>query len=169
MISKDRLETIRETETHVFFWKSCLSQWYMRDFRRNGIVYCCAEQFMMAEKARFFKDDDALVKIMSSDSPATHKRVGRQVKNYNDDEWRSVSRYVVFIGNMAKFLQNTDLKEKLLATGNKTIVEASPYDALWGVALGPWNDEILDEQNWQGQNWLGKELRSVREQVRYMQ
>lgn len=168
MINKDRLETVRETDTHVFFWKNFLSQWHMRDFRREGITYCCAEQYMMAEKARLFGDDDALKKIMSSDSPATHKRIGRQVKNYDDEKWSSVSRYVVFIANMAKFLQNKDLKEKLLATGNKIIVEASPYDALWGINLGPWNDKILDEKNWQGKNWLGKELRAVREQIRYM-
>jgi len=167
MISKDRLETIRETETHIFFWKNYLSQWYKRDFRREGVIYNCCEQYMMAEKARLFKDEEALKKIMSSDSPAFQKRTGRQVKNYDDEKWQSISRYVVFIANMAKFLQNPDLKEKLLSTGTKCLVEASPYDALWGIALGPWDDAVLDEENWKGENWLGQELRAVREQVRY--
>jgi ribA/ribD-fused uncharacterized protein len=166
MISKDRLETIRETDTHVFFWKGYLSQWYMRDFRIKGVVYNCCEQYMMSEKARLFKDEDALKIIMSSDSPATQKRAGRQVKNYVDPAWKLVSRHVVFAANMAKFMQNSDLREKLLATGTKTLVEASPYDALWGIALGPWDDAILDESNWKGENWLGKELRTVREQCR---
>jgi len=67
-----------------------------------------------------------------------------------DKAWQSISRYTVFIGNMAKFSQHVDLKEKLLSTGKKIIVEASPYDALWGVALGPWDDKILKEGNWQG-------------------
>jgi hypothetical protein len=162
MISKDRLETVRETDTHYFFWKSAFSQWSMRDFKRDGIVYNCCEQYMMAEKARLFKDDDALNKIMSSSSPKTQKRQGRLVKNYDDKTWQSISRYTVFIGNMAKFSQHADLKEKLLSTGKKIIVEASPYDALWGVALGPWDDKILDEKNWQGENWLGQELMAVR-------
>ncbi len=168
MISNNRLETVRETDTHYFFWKSAFSQWSMRDFRREGITYCCAEQYMMAEKARLFGDDDVLQKIMASNNPAVHKKLGRQVKNYDDAKWCAVSRYVVFIANMAKFLQHKDLRDKLLATGNKIIVEASPYDALWGVALGPWDDNILDEKNWKGKNWLGKELRAVREQIRYM-
>lgn len=168
MINPDREEGVRQTDTHVFFWKNYLSQWYMRDFRREGIVYCCCEQYMMAEKARLFGDDDALGEIMSSRNPAVHKKIGRQVRNYDDNKWSSVSRYVVLIGNLAKFLQNEDLKAKLLATGSRVIVEASPYDALWGVALGPWDDKILDEKNWKGKNWLGKELRAVREQLRYM-
>jgi len=166
MISKDRLETVRETDTHYFFWKNYLSQWYMRDFKCRGVVYCCCEQYMMAEKARLFKDDDALNTIMSSSSPKTQKRAGRLVKNYDDQEWHSISRYTVFIGNMAKFCQNPDLKEKLLSTGKKVIVEASPYDALWGVSLGPWDDKILKEENWQGKNWLGQELMAVRDLVR---
>jgi hypothetical protein len=168
MLSKDREEGVRETDTHIFFWKNYLSQWHMRDFRRAGITYCCCEQYMMAEKARLFGDAEALKKIMDSDSPATHKRTGRQVKNYDDEKWCDVSRYTVFIANMAKFLQNEDLKEKLLATGNKIIVEASPYDALWGIGLGPWDDKVLDKKNWKGKNWLGEELRLVREQIRFM-
>jgi hypothetical protein len=155
-------KTERETDSHIFFWKSYLSQWYMRDFKREDIVYCCCEQYMMAEKARLFGDDDALGRIMSSNSPSTHKMVGRQVKNYDDGQWQAISRYVVFLGNMAKFAQHEDLKEKLLLTKGKILVEASPYDKLWGVGLEAWDDRILDEKTWQGENWLGQEIMNVR-------
>ena len=35
-------------------------------------------------------------------------------------------------------------------------VEASPYDKIWGVGLDENNEKILDENNWLGQNLLGK-------------
>jgi hypothetical protein len=159
----------RETETHIYFWKNYLSQWHMRNFTREGIVFNCCEQFMMYSKAKLFDDKDSMKLIMESDDPYYHKKIGRQVKNYNDDIWKNVSRYVVFVGNLAKFSQNKDLKDKLLSTGKKILVEASPYDKLWGVGLDSWNDNILDEKLWQGQNWLGKELRIVREQLRISQ
>ena len=162
MISKDRLETIRETDNYIFFWKNYLSQWYKRDMIIDNIIYCTAEQYMMAEKARLFKDEESLKIIMSSDSPATQKRQGRKVKNYDDNKWQEVCREVVFDANYAKFTQHKDLKEKLLKTDDKIIVEASPYDSLWGVALGPWDDAILDPANWKGKNWLGEAIMKVR-------
>ena len=37
--------------------------------------------------------------------------------------------------NMAKFSQNSRLKAILLSTEDKIIVEASPYDTIWGIGL----------------------------------
>ena len=169
MIRKDRLETIRETDTHVFFWKTYLSQWYMRDFIVLGSKYNCCEQYMMSAKARLFKDQESLAQIMEAPNPKRQKRLGRQVKNYDDTEWHSVSRTVVLTANLAKYSQHDDLKEKLLATGDKVIVEASPYDPLWGIALGPWDDKVLDRANWQGKNWLGQILMLTRDILRNME
>ena len=52
----------------IFFWghksydnkvrKSCLSQWWPCTFKSNGIEYNCAEQYMMSEKAKLFKDEE---------------------------------------------------------------------------------------------------------------
>ena len=53
---------------YVFFWghhakpgqvtKACFSQWYPCVFEEDGVIYNCAEQYMMAGKARVFKDSD---------------------------------------------------------------------------------------------------------------
>ena len=63
---------------------------------------------------------------------------------------------------MAKFDQNDNLKKLLLATGTKTLVEASPYDRIYGVGLAQTDDNILDETKWKGQNLLGQTLGIVR-------
>jgi len=42
---------------------------------------------MMAEKARLFKDDATLDKIMDAKSPMIIKRLGRVVKGRNGGEW----------------------------------------------------------------------------------
>lgn len=52
---------------YVFFWghyckdgqvtKACFSQWFPYNFEVDGIMYNCAEQYMMAEKARVFEDE----------------------------------------------------------------------------------------------------------------
>lgn len=65
--------------------------------------------------------------------------------------------------NEAKFSQNKDLLDILKETGNRTIVEASPLDKIWGVGLHYDDDAILAESNWVGKNLLGKALMDVRD------
>lgn len=156
---------MRRTEKYTFFWKDKLAQWNMQSFIVDNIKYCCAEQYMMAKKAELFNDFETLEKIMKSDSPREHQSLGRIVKNYDEKIWDENKERIVFEGNVQKFLQNENLKEILLSTKNTILVEASPFDKIWGVGLGEDNDLILDEKNWKGLNLLGKTLMKVREYI----
>ena len=53
----------------------------------------------------------------------------------------------------------------IFKTENRTIVEASPYDKIWGVGLLEDDPLILDEKNWKGLNLLGKALMEVRSKL----
>ena len=46
--------------------KSCLSQWFPAKFEVDGIAYKNAEQFMMAQKAKLFADDEIFQKIFEA-------------------------------------------------------------------------------------------------------
>lgn len=155
-----------ETDTHIYFYGSAYSQWAMRDILIDGVDYNCTEQYMMAEKARLFGDDHALGIIMRSHDPSHQKSWGKNVKNFDKDKWEEIARDVVEKANYAKFTQHEDWKEQLLATGDKIIVEASPYDCIWGVGLGCDDPKVLDSKNWRGTNWLGEAIMKVRETIR---
>ena len=66
------------------------------------------------------------------------------MQNFDADKWNAVCRDVVYRGNYAKFSQNENLKKILKLTGNKTIVEASPEDRIWGIGLGQNDLRALD-------------------------
>lgn len=78
----------------VFFWghtdrddvltKACLSQWFPRFFVVDGQYYNCAEQYMMAEKARIFGDEEIRQRILAEYSQLAMKKLGRKVRNYDD-------------------------------------------------------------------------------------
>lgn len=153
---------MRETETHIYFWNGIYSQWEPSEFRIDGAKYNCAEQYMMAEKARLFNDIEAYTDIMLTKSPSEQKAIGRRVKNFDPVKWNEVCRLVVYRANHAKFSQNPKLLEELIASHPKKIVEASPYDTIWGVGLHFTDDKILDEKNWKGQNLLGEAIMQVR-------
>ncbi|QDV69021.1 Swarming motility protein YbiA [Rosistilla carotiformis] len=176
------LETLRqrcstgEQFDYLYFWghqsskdgkitKSCLSQWYESSFTVDGTVYQTAEHWMMAAKARLFGDEESLLQILESSDPKTAKALGRKVKNFDSSLWDENARRLVTEGNVAKFSQNSHLQEFLLGTGDAVLVEASPYDRIWGIGLKADDDRAKNPVTWQGQNLLGFALMDVREEL----
>ena len=163
---------------YLFFWghtpsprgeitKSCLSQWYEASFEVEGISYKTAEHYMMVQKAKLFNDHDNLAKILACQTPAEAKKLGRAVKNFNGEQWQQHSFDIVVQGNMAKFGQNSQLKDFLLATGERVLVEASPLDTIWGIGLGQDNPKAQHPQTWRGENLLGFALIAARNALMY--
>lgn len=152
-------------ERFTFFWRGPLSQWAKSVFVIDGITYSCAEQWMMASKARLFNDQDTLNLIMQASSPKDQKALGRQVRNFDLDKWNAVARDVVYTGNMTKFSRNPELLSQLLETQGTTLVEASPYDTIWGIGLPEEDQRCKDRSTWLGLNWLGETLTKVRDDL----
>lgn len=160
----------------VFFWghtvtpgritETCFSQWYPSTFQAGNFTYHTAEQYMMAQKALLFRDEELYQKIMETEKPAACKSLGRRVKNFNSRIWDIWKYQIVVNGNLEKFAQNPPLLEYLLRTGDRILVEASPYDAIWGVHLSRNDKQIKDPNNWQGENLLGFALMETRDQLR---
>jgi len=156
---------MKVTDDYVFFYgQTCFSQWFRSTFKIDGVTYSCAEQYMMAEKARLFGDKEMEKKIMEADHPRDQKAYGRKVKGFDSAKWNAVAKDVVFRANEAKFSQNPQLKKQLMDTENRTLVEASGYDKIWGIGL--WDDDprCLNPETWQGTNWLGEVLTKLRDQ-----
>lgn len=155
----------RITDKYVFFWGSELSNWYECRFRYKNLNFYNSEQAFMWEKAVFFGDMDTAALIMKTPSPNQCKKLGRIVKGFNADVWLSAGYEVMIAVNLAKFSQRLILKDVLLSTGDRIIVEASPYDTIWGIGLYHDDDRVLDESQWKGMNLLGKALMEVRKKL----
>jgi ribA/ribD-fused uncharacterized protein len=152
----------RITDTHIYFWNGVFCQWGQYTMVEEDITYCSCEQYMMAKKAKLFNDEKVYDMIMSEEYPSVQKELGKMVSNFNQVVWDKHKFDIVVNANYLKFTQDETLKELLLDTGDKTIVEASPYDTIWGIGLSCDDDKILDESNWQGENLLGKAIMKVR-------
>lgn len=159
----------------LFFWghtkkdemtKACFSQWFPAQFEENKVIYTTAEHYMMAEKARLFNDDEVLEKILTAEAPNNAKSLGRKVKNFDMEIWDQHKYEIVKKGNFLKFSQNEALKEFLLSTDNKIIVEASPYDAIWGIGMLETDPDVQNPLLWKGENLLGFALMEIRDILR---
>lgn len=161
----------------IFFWghrrpeggnvsKSCFSQWFPSYFEHEGEQYYNAEQWMMAGKAKLFKDEAILAKILQERAPKKIKSLGRKVHNFEQKLWSENAYAIVKEGNLLKFSYNNKFKDFLLNTGDKVLVEASPYDMIWGIGLTEQDQRAQNPNEWQGSNYLGFVLMEVRDLLR---
>ncbi|MDE7030825.1 MAG: NADAR family protein [Lachnospiraceae bacterium] len=163
--------------TYCMFWKTqpasdttltrgCLSQWYTSPFYADTVSYCSMEQYMMSHKAELFGDKEMKQQILSSSDPKKIKALGQKVRNFDEAIWGNVKYSIILNGNYLKFLQSPRLKHFLLQTGDKILVEASPYDGVWGIKMAESDEAVQNPLNWRGQNLLGFALMEVRDALR---
>lgn len=166
----------KEAVKYLFFWghaaskdgsvtKSCFSQWWASAFTVDGVKYATAEHWMMAKKAELFGHTEMIEKILTAKSPAEAKKLGRKVLNFDAKVWGENCFDIVCEGNYHKFTQHAELKEFLLNTKNRVLVEASPFDNIWGVGMKQDDDRAENPRLWKGANLLGFALMEVRDRL----
>lgn len=153
-----------EDEIFEYFWetKSPFSQWHPSSFKVNGVEFQTAEHYMMYGKAMLFGDLEVAQKILVTTIPRDIKALGKAVKGFSDRKWNPAKIQIVYDASQAKFEQNPELLDILLATKGKTLVEASPYDRIWGIGLAKEHEDALNRDTWKGENLLGKILTELR-------
>lgn len=170
LIQQDNLSKLE----YLHFWKPelnannkfCLGQWQISEFSVDVEDYNCAEQYMMAEKARLFEDEEIEKQIMETSDPKKMKDLGKKVKNFNQKIWDKVKYSIVLNGNYYKFSQNSEMRNFLLSTGDKILVEASPLDTIWGIGLSEQNINSENPIAWKGKNLLGFVLMELRDELK---
>ena len=175
--------------SYVTFWhgsdeseNSSLSHWHRgKPFFINGRKYDTVEQFIMSEKALLFNDFGTYTLIMGEPDASQCKKYGRNVQNFDDSMWDIIFREVIFHGYVGKATSDTGFANELLATGDAVLIEASPFDDIYGAGMK--KSELLDEEGnlivqpklWhaykssrQGHNHLGFVLMAVRDYLKYL-
>jgi ribA/ribD-fused uncharacterized protein len=92
--------------------------------------------------------------------------LGRRVRGFDEQTWADERRAIVRDASVAKFGPRPELRDFLLGTGERILVEASPTDRIWGIGLAATDERTTDPQRWRGLNLLGFALMAAREQLR---
>lgn len=176
------VDLLREVERtgrrlkYLFFWghtsrsgsrigPHVLSQWYEHTFEVDDLSYRSAEQFMMAEKARLFGDDETLAAILAAESPGAAKALGRRVAGFDEACWVAERVGIVVRGSVAKFGSSPELRDYLVGSVGRVLVEASPADLIWGIGLASDDEAASSPSRWPGQNLLGNALMGARAEL----
>lgn len=154
-----------------------LSTFYPIEFTMDRVKYFTIEQAIAAEKARRFHYDDMRTEIMKTRAPRTMRTKANGIipKPITEthgapsprlDEWEQKIRLEILEeATYEKFRQHPDLRDKLLATGDSTIVLADSAEKVDGIGLALENNDILNSAKWRGENKYGKILMSVRKRL----
>lgn len=170
----------------IFFFKDSevpydfLCQWYSCHFTDpiSGLSFSSAEQYMMWSKAQLAGDEASAEAILSTTSPRKQKQLGRDVANFDVQAWDRIKLTVVEQGNYLKFTQGDNLvsmrmgdegepvflKSLLLDTEDRELVEASPFDRVWGIGFDAEQAVVTPREKW-GQSLLGTAVMNVRERI----
>lgn len=125
-----------------------LSNFYERPFTYDGITYQNSEAAFQAQKTA----DPQLRKEFAEMKPDEAKKKGRTVPLRED--WESIKTQAMYEVCLAKFSQNPDLADRLIATGTEQLEEGNNWgDTTWGTVNGV------------GENRLGKVLMRVRTEL----
>ena len=152
-----------DVQVSFFSPNSPLSNMHPSPFTQDGEVFTCMEQYMVTKKAQLFDDQRVVVEVAKERDPFKQKQIGKQVENFDQSKWEGDALNLILPGVIAKFEQNELCKKALLATGNKSIVEANPYDNFWGAALSLRDTNLWNPEKMVGRNEMGKLLMKVRE------
>lgn len=171
---------MRITDTHVYFFTS---KDIFSNFAKTPFIYerkstdmlgehitryelACSEQGYMLEKCLYFNQIELYEKCIITTDPKTVKLLGRKIPNFDSEKWDKVKFDIMYKVCLAKYFNNIEAKQALLNTDNKILVEASPFDITWGCGYSKYDDSILLEKNWTGENRLGEILMKIREEIK---
>jgi len=153
----------------IYFWKpnhpryGFLSNWSRHPIEDTyGNIFPTCEHYFIYQKAKLFNDHETATEILEAKHPGVAKNLGRRIKNYDDLVWKTERIHVMKAALILKCEQHRDVKERLLSTGRCLLVEASPYDKVWGIGISE-QDAIKRKQQWPGENLLGKTWMLVRD------
>jgi len=147
-----------------------LGNWFPSYFLDEvGHNFPTSEHYMMCRKALLMGDDKIAGQVLRSSHPNSARQLGRKVRGPNGwdrAKWIANREKIMIDRLIPKFRQNAELREKLLATDDKILVEASPRDRIWGIGISAANKDATHPERWKGQNLLGKCLMEVRALLR---
>lgn len=122
----------------------------------EGATYPTIEHAFQAAKSLDFAERRV---VKNAKTAGEAKRMGRKIKRRSD--WFDVSLVIMEELVRQKFTRYPELKNKLLETGETTLIEGNNWnDRFYGCVYD------TNRNEWVGENHLGKILMKVREELK---
>jgi ribA/ribD-fused uncharacterized protein len=129
------------------------SNFYSAPIQLDGYTWPTTEHYFQAQK--YISDETHFNNVLKLATPREAFNYVRTYKSSVRSDWANVKDDVMLKACMAKFEQHSKLKELLLSTGDRTLIEHTKNDSYWG-----------DGGDGTGRNQLGITLMKVRDHLK---
>ncbi|MDJ0694649.1 NADAR domain-containing protein [Mastigocoleus sp. MO_188.B34] len=144
----------------IYFYKvwqpyGCFSNFSKHGIFIQGAYWSTVEHYYQAQKFVDTEYEAVIPIIHKVSTPEEAASLGRCSTRKPHPEWDIRKIEVMRKAVLTKFITHADIRDILLGTGDRLLVEDSARDYFWGCGADR-----------SGQNHLGKILMSVREEIR---
>jgi N-glycosidase YbiA len=149
------MSDLNDTEEPIYFYSKTMAWWGLSNFsppgiEQDGVFWPTIEHFFQAQK---FDSLEMKERIRRTATPKLARELGQSRAHPIRSDWDDVRDDIMLCALRVKFAQPAASK-LLLSTGDKWLVEASPFDYYWGAG-----------QDGSGRNRLGELLMQVRREL----
>lgn len=152
--------TIEKTikwDSAIYFYNTreeygCFSNFSIHGFELDGVWWPTSEHYFQAQKFAGTIFVDRIRQLKTAREAANR---GRDRSLPLRQDWKAVKDEIMQKAVLRKFETHSEIRDLLLGTGDRLIVENSPIDYYWGCG-----------QDGSGKNRLGEILMQVREILR---
>ncbi|XP_055956279.1 uncharacterized protein LOC126817334 isoform X3 [Patella vulgata] len=140
---------------YVFYWgmESPFHSEYPCEFIVDDQTFYSVEHYMFYRKAALFKDRVQMEKALSIKSARELYNIEDKVDNYDENTWYEESQVSCKKGVEAKFTQNESLKNTLLKSYPKKILQVKGYERQDIIKQGP---NLLTKR--ENKDWFWRDL-----------
>ena len=141
----------------IYFYTTIGEYGFLSNFSRHGFgldgkYWPTVEHYFQAMK---FVGTGYEERVRRARTPKEAKRLGRNRSFTLRSDWEAVKVAIMKGAVLRKFETHQDIRQRLLATGERELVENAPSDYFWGCGA-----------DGSGKNMLGKILMEVRDALR---
>lgn len=129
-----------------------LSSYSRHGFDLEGVHWPSVEHYFQGMK---FEDPTEREKVRLAEHPKIARRLGRRRFKRIRRDWSKIRRTIMTRAIYTKCRTHPDVAQRLLDTGDSTLVESSQYDYFWGCG-----------RDRRGSNVYGAVLMDVRKKLR---
>ncbi len=144
----------------IFFYSvneeyGCFSNFYKSTFELDGKIWTTVEHYYQAMKFDGYPEVQEEIRVVNWAGRTKRLANGKYRDLWEWNKWKRIRDNIMFKALLAKYFQNSDLAEMLLATGNEELIEHTKKDKYWA-----------DGGDGSGKNRLGQLLMNVREELK---
>lgn len=151
--------------SYHLFCGGLLSNNYPCKFTIDGVKYCCGVQFLEAQKAKVFQNDDVYEEIMNARNESEVLKCSNKLTNYDEVVWKQHFEEYAMMVLQSRVSSDSQFREYIKNIKEDIIVYSNKDDLISGNGLTMFDTNANNPLYWDGSNLWGFCVMQMRDKL----